>query len=332
MERASNKSERLAQLEHLLIANPHGLKRAEIARRLGVNRSTIGRYIDELSSRHDVPIPICNEDDGRIKINRDDYLNYIGLTVHEAMAVHLATRLMATRTDKHNPYAASALRKLGNALKSFAPFISRHVLASASVMDDAGQRYNPNYLRVLEVLTRCWSQGQMAHIWYKKHHNAVVKEYDFAPYFIEPYAIGQTTYVIGQCSSPDGMRTFKLERIQRVELLDQTYTIPADFDPTAELADAWGIWYTDAEPVEVVLRFHPRVADRVVETRWHRNEQTTLQADGYLLWRTWVAEPKEMLNWVRGWGADVEILEPEYLRKELANEVKKMMKLYGINK
>jgi predicted DNA-binding transcriptional regulator YafY len=62
MESAANKSERLVQLEQLLIANPTGLWRAEIARRLGVNRSTISRYVDELSSRHDFPVPIYEED------------------------------------------------------------------------------------------------------------------------------------------------------------------------------------------------------------------------------------------------------------------------------
>jgi predicted DNA-binding transcriptional regulator YafY len=328
MESAANKSERLAQLEQLLIATPGGLRRAEIARRLGVNRSTISRYIDELSSRHDFPVPIY-EDDGFLKINRDKYLNNISLTLHEAMAVHLATRLMATRTDKHNPYAASALRKLGQALETLAPLISQHLIASAEVMDDAGQRYDPSYLRTLEVLTRCWSVGQWVHIWHKSEPSGKVFEYDFAPYFIEPYAVGQTTHVIGLCRSPDRMRTFKIERIERAEPLDETYTIPADFDPQTQLADAWGIWYTDAEPVQVVLKFHPRVANRVKETRWHRSEEIVEQPDSYLLWRAWIAEPQEMLNWVRGWGADVEVVEPEELRRELMGEAKAMAEQYG---
>jgi CRISPR-associated endonuclease/helicase Cas3 len=153
MESAENKSERLVQLEQLLLAHPQGLRKAEIARKLQVNRSTVGRYLDELSARHHSPVPIY-EEDGLFKINRDKYLNNIGVTIHEAMAIHLATRLMATRTDKHNPYAAAALRKLGQALEKFTPQISRHLLISANVMDDIAQRYDPNYLHILETLTR----------------------------------------------------------------------------------------------------------------------------------------------------------------------------------
>jgi len=129
-ERSQSKAERLLQLEQILLAFPEGLRKAEIARRLGVHRSTVGRYIEELSQR----LPIW-EDDNLVGINRDDYLTQVRLTIHESMAVHLAARLMTTRTDKHNPHAAAALRKLGQALERFAPLVSQHLLASAEVMD-----------------------------------------------------------------------------------------------------------------------------------------------------------------------------------------------------
>lgn len=336
MESAANKSERLVQLEMILIAHQNGLRRSEIARKMGINRSTVGRYVDELSARHNSPVPLY-EEDGLIKINRDKYLNNLSLTIHEAMSLHLATRLMATRMDKHNPYAASAMRKLSQALEAFAPAISNHLRLSADVMDDAGQRYDPNYLRTLEVLTRCWSEGRLVHIWHKSERTGKVIEYIFAPYFIEPYAVGQTTHVIGlgrslEPMSSDRMWTFKIERIERVEPLDETYSIPTDFNPQEQLANAWGIWYTGDEPVEVVLKFHPRVAGRVKETRWHRSEDSEELPDGYLQWQAKIAQPKEMLNWIRGWGADVEVVGPVWLRKKLEREARRLAELYGVAK
>jgi CRISPR-associated endonuclease/helicase Cas3 len=324
MERAANKADRLLQLEYLLLAHSQGLHRAEIARRLGVHRSTVGRDIDELSRR----VPIW-EDDNLLGINRDDYLTHVRLTIHESMALHLAARLMATRTDKHNPHAAAALRKLGSALEKFSPQVSRHLLASADVMDDAAQRHDPVYLEVLETLTRAWSQGQIVHLWHRHEQTGRVFEYDFAPYFIEPYAIGQTTHVIGWREPPGAKRTFKIERIQRIELTDRSYTIPEDFNPRELLADAWGIWYTEAEPVEVVLKFHPRVVQRVHETRWHRSERLEPQTDGSLVWRAKVAETQEMLPWIRGWGADVKVIEPLELQETLMGEARAMAELYG---
>jgi len=325
MERAIGKAERLLQIEVLLLEYPDGLSQAEIARRIGVNRSTVYRCLPDLTAQ----FAVYETDDGRLAIDRDHYPTNVRLTLHESMALHLAARLMATRTDKQNPYAAAALRKLGLALEKLAPRVAEHLKASAEVMEDQAQRHDPVYLQVLETLTRAWSDGRVARLWHRMEDGRVYP-YDFAPYLIEPYAVGQTTHVIGWREPPGALRTFKVERIQRIELTERAYTIPADFDPRTLLADAWGIWYTEAEPVEVVLKFHPRVAQRVRETRWHRSEQVEEQPDSFLLWRARVAEVQEMVPWIRGWGADVEVMGPEGLREALVREAKKMAKLYGV--
>jgi len=323
MEDRSKKADRLLQIEQILLTHPQGVTRAEIARRLHAHRSTISRDIGELSRR----LPIY-EEGKRVLINRDDYLTNIRLTLHESMAVHLAARLMTTRTDKHNPHAASALRKLGHALKPFAPQVARHLILSAEVMDQAAKRADPRFVEVLETLTRAWSDERKVHIWYRSPRG-VVNEYTLAPYFIEPYGIGRTTYVIGMAWPPDELRTFKLERIERIKRLEEAYAIPENFDPTQLLTDAWGIWYTEAEPVEVVLRFHPRVAHRVQETVWHSSQQMEEQEDGCVIWRGWVAEPTEMLPWIRGWGADCEVLAPAELRETLMGEARALAQMYG---
>jgi CRISPR-associated endonuclease/helicase Cas3 len=53
------------------------------------------------------------------------------------------------------------------------------------------------------------------------------------------------------------------------------------------------------------------------------------QPDGSLLWRARVAEPQEMLPWIRGWGADVEVVEPEGLRESLTGEARRLAETYG---
>ena len=323
MTRAAGKAARLLQIQEMLLAYPEGLTQAEIARRLGVNRSTVTRYLPDVDE-----FCVYQQDDGRLAIDRDSYLSKVQLTLHEAMALHLAARLMATRTDKHNPHAASALRKLGLAMEKLAPRFSKHLIASAAVMDDQARRYDPVYLGVLETLTRSWSLGRKVRVWHRMADGQVF-EYDFSPYFIEPYAVGHTSHVIGFREPPGALRTFKLERIQRVELTETLYTIPESFDPREVLANAWGVWYTEDEPVEVVLKFHPRVANRVRETQWHWSEQVEELADGGLIWRARIAEPQEMTPWIRGWGADVEVLEPAGVRSMVSGEARRLAEAYG---
>ncbi len=322
MSRAQNKATRINQIELLLLANPEGLTQAEIARRLHVDRSTIHRY------SADLPGHIYEETDGRWKLDRTADLINIRLNLNEALAVHLASRLLATRMDRQNPHAASALRKLGAAMERWAARISRHVLQSADVMDEAAQRHDPVYLQALENLTQAWAEQHQVKLWYRKNPADVLQVHIFCPYFIEPYAVGQATHVIGFSETRQHMRTFKVERIERSEIQREGYMIPETFDPRDLLADAWGIWYTGCEPVEVVLKFHPRVAQRVKETRWHRSSSEEDLPDGSLLWRARVAEVQEMLPWVRGWGCMVEVLAPATLRETMQEEARELMKLY----
>lgn len=295
---------------------------------MGVNRSTIHHDMPDLGKR----FAIIAHDDGRITIDRAAYLVRVSFSLHEALAVHLASRLLSTRMDRQNPNAAAALRKLGLALERLAPRISQHVQQSADIMDETGQRQDPRYLEVLEQLTLAWAEQQKIRIRHRYEGTGTLIEYTFSPYFIEPYAVGQTTHLIGRSEGDkEGkLRTLKIERIEQVIPTREPYEIPISFDPRDLLADAWGVWYTGGEPVNVALKFHPRVARRVQETRWHRSEDEKELPDGSILWQAKVAEPQEMLPWIRGWGADVEVLEPEGLRKALVREAERLARLYKV--
>ena len=321
MTRAENKSMRLSQIEALLIDNPQGLSQAELARRLEVHRSTILRNLA------DIHAPIY-EENGRLFIDREAYLVNLRLNLHEALSIHLAGRFMSTCMDRRNPHVASALRKLGISLEKLAPLISHFVRNSANTFDDDSKRQDPLYLQVLEKLTLAWAEKRQVQLWYRGAERKQVKEYTFCPYFVEVSAVGQAVYAIGIIQPQNQTRTFKIERVERIELLKERYTIPADFDPNAMLAQAWGIWFTDEEPLEIKLRFSARVAARVRETRWHPSEQVSELEDGSLLWCASIAEPREMLPWVRGWGADVEVLEPQELRNKIKEETRIMYQQY----
>ncbi|MBV6467677.1 MAG: hypothetical protein PGMFKBFP_03046 [Anaerolineales bacterium] len=66
------------------------------------------------------------------------------------------------------------------------------------------------------------------------------------------------------------------------------------------------------------------------ESIWHPLEKVEDTEDGGCLWSVDIAEWREMLPWIRGWGADCEALEPEGLREALEKEVKKMAEVYGV--
>jgi proteasome accessory factor B len=136
------------------------------------------------------------------------------------------------------------------------------------------------------------------------------------PYLIEPSLQTHALYLIGWDETRDAMRTFKIERIRDIALTPETFSAPgAEIDGMFERA--WDI-IADQDPVEVVLRFAPKVASRVREARWHPGERVAEEADGSLTWRATVAGPIEIRLWILSWGDDVEVLAPDGLRDDVA--------------
>jgi len=307
---------------NLLLDHPEGLRPAQIASQLGVNRSTISRYAR-------LPACIYQDEQGRWRVDRALLPIEIEFSLDEALAVHLATRMLATRTDRQNPHAASAIHKLSKATARMAPLISRSLRLSADWIEEATLR-DDLYRQALETLARAWAESRKVRILHRSMRTNELAEFILKPYFIEPNAIGQSTYVIGPREPDDALRTLKIERIENVELLDEHYDIPEEFDATSLLASAWGIWLSDHDPVEIQLRFSPKVARRVSETRWHTSERIEELEDGGLLWTATVAEPREMLPWIRGWGAEVEVLSPLELRDMLLDELRRLNQLYSL--
>ncbi len=121
-------------------------------------------------------------DENKLKLDRAGDLTKASFSLHEIMALHLATRLLATRTDKQNPHAASALRKLAKALQRLDQNVSHHLLRSADVMDEAAAYRDPVYLQVLETLTEAWSAGRKVKVTHLNRFERI-DDYTYTPYF-----------------------------------------------------------------------------------------------------------------------------------------------------
>ena len=112
--RSLTKSQRMLQIEYLLLDHPEGLTRSEIARRMGVHKSTLTRDIQLIS----VDVPLIEEDDGRLRLDKQGYLSTVRLSLFELEALHLSARLFARAMKFPFPHALAALEKTGTSSES----------------------------------------------------------------------------------------------------------------------------------------------------------------------------------------------------------------------
>lgn len=318
-----NRSIRLVHLQRLLYSNPTGYRSSELARLCGVNQRTINRDLQDLQ---DEPfrLPLVLEDGWRWRLVEGHRytLPPISFSLQEAAALYLAARLLHKVSDEPNPYIGRALRILADVLPGE---------VGQWIQEMIGQRLGEaesTFARVFEVITLGWATGRKVRIRHQSAGSDNVHEYILSPYVIEPSSVGYAAYVIGHATFFDAVRTFKLERIQEAELLDETFPIPEDFHGLSLLGSAWGVMYGE-ETTEVVLRFSPDVARRVRESVWHESQRLEDCDDGGCIMRLQVAHTLEMKPWIRGWGPDCEVLAPEELRREVAEEMRMAVEVYG---
>ncbi len=327
MSRGYGKAERLLQLEALLLSRPEGIRRTQVASLLGVDRSTAGRYVTELTSH----IPIVEEDDARLWVDRSRYLPPVRLTATEIESVRLAFRLFSRKIRLPFPHAAASLRKLAIATERASPGLAVRLIETAESLEGhTFPRFTQRYRRILETLIAAAAEHHAVHLRHFSVRRGTMVDYLFHPYCLEPYPDGNSLHAVGFCPDLKEMRTFKLERIQSVRATEEPFSPPLDFNIDSYTAAAWGIWGKEGgKPVSVVLRFSSAVAARVQETIWHDSQTLEEQGDGGVVFRASVAEPLEMYPWIRGWGADVEIVEPLDLRNRFRDEVVRMKEMYG---
>jgi predicted DNA-binding transcriptional regulator YafY len=319
-----SRTDRLQHMQLLFWQNPGRQYRTrEIAEILGINEDTAIKDLDEMSSSGRLPI----EKDGwywRLMEGARFELLPVRLNLAEGAALFLAARLLSQIHDERNEHVLLALTKL---IAGMPPTIAPHLHKTVH-MARQRQEQQQDKSDIFEALALGWATQRQVRLVYTPPR---LRSFScvFSPYLLEPSPIGRTIYAMGASTPPDAFRTYKLERIEHAELTKAPFKIPDDFDGPALLAKAWGVMYGDEEPVQIRLRFSHWVTKRVKETLWHPTQKITDIPAG-CEWTAIIGDMVEIANWVRGWGADCEVLEPQQLRDDLTKEARRLARLYNV--
>jgi predicted DNA-binding transcriptional regulator YafY len=304
----SNTATRLITLIMLLQQRPNQ-KAADLAEELGVSVRTVHRYINMLD---EMGIPVYSErgPHGGFSLMRGYKMPPLVLTPQEAVAVYLGTSLVEEIWGRlYKEAARGAMAKLDNVL----PEEQRHEVAWArrTLVATGMHRADHTPLApVLEKLRRAARERRRVTMVYHSRSRRESLERD-----IDPYALAHRWgrwYVIGYCHLRETMRTFRVDRIRELTLLSEAFDAPDAFDVQEYLTqEAW------FEPqVQVRMRFTPEGALTAQDERayWDTIEE---QPDGSLV-VTFCASELEWAARVALWyGPEVEVLEPEELRRQV---------------
>jgi predicted DNA-binding transcriptional regulator YafY len=314
-----NTATRLITLILLLQRQPNR-KAGELAKKLGVSVRSLHRYIAMLD---EMGIPVYSErgPNGGFSLVRGYKLPPLIFTPEEAVAICLGAELTEELWGKlYQEAAQAALAKLENVL----PDEQRDEVAWARRALVTTGLHNPgltDFAPLLDTLRQAVREQKQIRLLYQGSQQAAPLERE-----VEPYALAHSRgwwYVVGYCRLRNAVRSFRVDRIRGLALLETGFERPADFDARK---------YLITEPqgglVRVRMRFIPAAAHLALNNRlwWESVEQ---QADGSV--RVTVSLPD--LTWATSlalsYGPAVTVEEPEELRAAVGEWAQAVARLYS---
>lgn len=319
MGHAQSKREKIEQVELLLEFASEGLSVFEVAEHIECDPSTAHRYFKEIEQRR----KLIEVSRGKYRLDPSETLSNIGLYPSEALSIYLAMRRFIRQTNNAPDFMITAIQKIARALRRSD---LKEVLVESSKHLRQVTPASMEHKAVWEALLRGWLENIVVRIHYQKARAAETAEHEIEPYLFEPMVFGHGTYLIAWSHQRQGLRTFKLDRIQRA-VLTLTRFEKREIDINELLEHAWSIWYGE-EPTKIELIFVPEVARRVMETVWHPSEEKYLLSDGSLYWSVKVVGTLEVLSWIRSWSHEVEVIAPQSLREQITYDLFKALQKY----
>ena len=119
-----------------------------------------------------------------------------------------------------------------------------------------------------------------------------------------------------------------MHRIKDVKVLeDEKFEYPDDFD-AKKFFDS-DIFCFDEDKEIIKLKFAPHAKNYITERGWFPQQKVNELKDGSVT-LTFESDINMIITgWIRGFGPDVEVLEPEELRQQMIQDLKNSLKQYG---
>jgi predicted DNA-binding transcriptional regulator YafY len=133
-------------------------------------------------------------------------------------------------------------------------------------------------------------------------------------------------YLDAYCHLRKGLRSFSLDTLRAVAVLDKPAREVADAQLDAHFSGSYGI-FAGGIKNWAVLRFSPERARWVESERWHRQQQGEHLPGGAYRLRVPYADERELLMDILRHGAHVEVEAPPPLREQVRIEAEKLASL-----
>lgn len=277
---------------------------AEVAERVGTDEATLRRDLGSLVNRFDEPgafvegVRLYLESE-RVALVSNHFRRPMRLTVAELRALELGLAMLRTESppDEHR-----AIDHARDRLRTVIAKLPADTIPEHPYHASIGAAADPVHLAAVREAIR---QRRKLELGYRRGDAA-----DVTQRVISPYALAVASgmfYIIAYCDRSQGVRIFRLDRVEGASLTAEPFEVPDSFSVDALLSD--GRVLQGEQPRIVRIRYSPRIARWIAE-----REGVKVDADGSLVREHPLADAAWAVRHVLQYGADAEVLSPPDVR------------------
>ena len=185
----------------------------------------------------------------------------------------------------------------------------------------------PSSQKWLSDIMAAMRDGKKLTMTYQSFWKDMSHTYDIAPYCLKLFK--QRWYMLAKSDAYDQPRIYALDRVLGLKQTNAIYSLPKRFDPKEVFRKLFGV-ILDNGPVEnVVIRVS---ADQVKYYRTlplHHSQEEGQSTDTYTEFRYSLVPTFDFCRELLSKGMYVEVISPAWLRKEIANELRRTLRMYN---
>lgn len=299
----------------ILLKSRHRIKMKELAEAIGVSERMIRKYIDDLAAAN-INVISVQGPHGGYELKGYNYLANLELLKEEVIALNLATQQLK-ENDKFSLY--SFLESLNDKITIVGEEQLRgnviNSIAALSRREEKEENVDTGLLLQSASIT-C----NKVKIGYRSVSSGITER------VIRPYGLvykEDAQYLIGHCETRQKVLTFKVARIQGIEVLEDKFEVPDDFNLKEQLSNQIGLFGEEAMDIKLIIRkpFSYSVSEKV----YVADQKITWNDDESINFEARIKGKEDIIRWLLSMRTYVTVVEPLTLKKEMKSELYRIL-------
>ena len=213
--------------------------------------------------------------------------------------------------------------------------VSNALANSQSIKDRIILEYVPSGQEYLQLIIEAMKENRVLKITYYSYWKDEENTFDVQPFCVKLfrqrwYMVARSTY---SYYYEQGPRIYSLDRITDLHAIEETFEMPKNWSADEFFNGCFGIMADQSiEPQQVKLKVSASQSNYIRDLKMHESQEEIERNEEYSIFTFYLRPEFDFQQELLWHGENIEVLEPLWLRKEIARKIEGMWNKYKEDK